>query len=305
MATIREWFKPSDEQLARLKDRAIKEWKTEKEIYEAFVKKWWIDRDEEVENEFRLEQEAKDKADYFDKEMLWWATVDELDEKIEDKFDIWKLSSLPTIAQAMANWISAEWLKSAIAKAAPKIAWTLWTSAKFLARNAWAIASSLISAYQTKNDRESWKIKAEYKWEGDWAWAYLRDVWRNLYWYADNMAFWLLPNIDSVYNNTERERREQAEELKKNKEVKNRKADLKSVDKTFSKIDKNDEMNARQQMNNAAVKNGKVADDSFQADFVKNNEWRTVKKKDWTTVKTGVNKPTKEPVTGVITSSKK
>lgn len=305
MVTIREWFKPSDEQLARLKQKAKAAGKSDPEIYEAFVKQWWIDRDEETENEFRLEQEAKDKADYFDQEMLWWATVDELDEKIEDKFDIWKLSSLPTIAQAMANWVSTEWLKSAIAKAAPKIAWALWTSAKFLARNAWAIASSLISAYQTKNDRESWKIKAEYKWEGDWAWAYLRDVWRNLYWYADNMAFWLLPNIDSVYNNTERERREQAEELKKNKEVKNRKADLKSVDKTFSKIGKDDEMSARQQMNNAAVKSGKVADDNFQADFVKNNEWRTVKKKDWTTVKTWVNKETKEPVTGAITSSKK
>jgi hypothetical protein len=45
-------------------------------------------------------------------------------------------------------------------------------------------------------------------------------------------------------------------------------------------MDNNDEMSARQQMNNVAVKNGKIADDSFQADFVKNNEWKTVKKKD-------------------------
>lgn len=359
MVTIREWFKPSDAQLARLKDRAIKEWKSEQEIYEAFVKKWWIDRNEEVENGFRLEQEAKDKADYFDQEMLWWATVveDEEETKEEPKYNEWASSeedseNLTTwwitkvgASPATVNYIIKS-LKDA-GKLAPIIekigkSWfvemikngiksggkSLWKFASKLgpaaAKTVWPIIAAWISTYQNYEDIDEWVLKKEWRWNWDWAGKYRRDAWRNAYATVDNMLFWGLPNIDAVYNKAEddnwysnihsnKAQKEQKAQLKKDKETKKRydttfwiaSWTLKDVEKTFSKIGKGDEMNARQQMSNVAVKNGEVADDNFQADFVKNNEWKTVKKKDWTTVKTWVNKATKEPVTGAITSSKK
>ena len=80
MATIREWFKPSDEQLARLTQRAINEWRSRQEIYEAFVRKWWIDRDEELERSFAEETSTSNP---------WpeWETINETEGEEEAPVD--------------------------------------------------------------------------------------------------------------------------------------------------------------------------------------------------------------------------
>lgn len=351
MVTIREWFKPSDEQLARLKQKAKDAGKSDQEIYEAFVKQWWIDRDEQTENEFRLEQEAKDKSDYFDQEMLWWATVVEDEEAPEEESKNNEWDSSEGESENLTTWwitkvgaspatvnyiikslkdsgklapiiekIGKSWFVEMIKNGIKSWGKSLWEFASKLGPAAtkavWPIIAAWISTYQNYEDIGEWVLKKEWRWSWDWAGKYRRDAWRNAYATADNMLFWALPNIDSVYNKAEgdnwysnihsnKAQKEQKAQLKKDKETNKRyDASLKDVEKTFSKMDNNDEMSARQQMNNVAVKNGKIADDNFQADFVKNNEWKTVKKKDWTTVKTWVNKQTKEPVTWAITSSK-
>ena len=130
------------------------------------------------------------------------------------------------------------------------------------------------------------------------------------------MTFWALPNIDAVYNKWEddwwywkihsnKEQKEQKAQLKKDKETNKKASTLKDFNKVMSKMDNNEQMQAMNQMNSVAAKQNKIADADYQANFVKDNERKTVKKKDWTTVKTWVNKTTKEPVVWALNSTPK
>lgn len=307
-------YTPSSDEILAIVDAARAKWKSDEEIYNALVSKWWINRDEEMEKSFKKkvpiisnydEQKAKEWEQNFNDLTNQDTTndsVDEVSEKVEDEWT--NLAAAPAtiqmITQALSDKVWKEWATKILDWVSTKWAkwlWSiLWKSSRFVARNAWAIATGLISAYETYNDRDKWKVKAEYINGNEWALAYLRDVWRNAYAYADNVLFWALPNIDSVYNQTKWEQKQQAEKLAKNKEVKNTAKELKQYTKVMDKLKWNEEQEAVRQMTNVAVNQWKLNDVAFKKQFVKDYERKTMKKPDGSTYQTWVSKSNWRPV---------
>ena len=318
-------YRPTDQQIGEFIQVASSNWKTPKEIYDKIIEQWWrtaaeigdvnfdknwnvIEKTVPVISNYD-EQKAKEWEEQFNQLTNW--QPDTSNDKLEDDIieDEWaNLAAAPAtiqiLSQALTEKVGKEWankiLKWITTKWAKWLSNILWKSAKFIWRNAWAIATWLISAYETYNDRDKWKVKAEYINGNEWAWAYLRDVWRNAYAYADNVLFWALPNIDAVYNNSKSERKAQSEALNKNKEVKKTAKELKQYTKVMDKLKWDEQNEAVRQMTNVAVNQWKQNDAAFKKQFVKENERRTMKKKDGSTYQTWVNKSTGRPVSESI-----
>lgn len=194
---------------------------------------WWPDNDSPINDIEVPEKYTNVDIDYTDpkgEEKMWeigdTATPDDgNDDNAPIESDWFSAKDAATISmiiqEAIKNWVTVKWLGKWLWWAWSKLLSWLGVSAKFVARNAWAIATWLASAYETYNDRSNWKLKAEYWVNWDYsAWAYLRDAWRNLYGYTDNVLFWILPNAEGIYNQTKWEQKEQVKELNKNKQVK-------------------------------------------------------------------------------------
>lgn len=318
-------YRPTDQQISEFIEVAKSNWKTPKQIYDKIIEQWrrtsqeiWninFDKDWNVIESTRPvisnydQQRAKEWEEQFNQLTNW--QPDTTNDKVEDDIieDEWaNLAAAPAtiqiLTQALTEKVGKKWAKKILkwitTKWAKWLSNILWKSAKFIWRNAWAIATWLISAYETYNARDKWKVKAEYINGNEWAWAYWRDVLRNAYAYADNVLFWALPNIDAVYNNTKSERREQAAAMNKNKEVKKTTKELKQYTKVMDKIKWNEEMEAIRQMSNVADNQWKMNDTAFKKQFVKDNEWKTMKKQDGSTYQTWVNKKTGRPVSESI-----
>ena len=298
--------------------KLINAWLSDDTIHNVMKTRHWINDVDTFINQYELssknkvpiisnydEQKAKEWENWFNELTNQDTTKDKINELDEDIEDWWtNLAAAPAtiqmITQALSDKVWKEWAAKILDWISTKWAkwlWSiLWKSSKFIARNAWAIATWLISAYETYNDRSKWKVKAEYINGNEWAWAYWRDVGRNLYAYTDNVLFWALPNIDSVYNKTKWEKKQQAEALEKNKEVKKTDKELKKYTKIMDKMDVNEEQEAVRQMSNVAVNQWKMNDAEFKKQFVKDYEWKTMEKPDWTTYKTWVSKSNWRPV---------
>lgn len=78
--------KPSESQLKELVQRFSNEWKSEEQIYKMFVKKWWIDRDEEFEKGF--EQERTPEQEVWPSPESWpeWETINWVEEETPTDF---------------------------------------------------------------------------------------------------------------------------------------------------------------------------------------------------------------------------
>ena len=203
---------------------------------------WWPDNDSPINDIEVPEKYTNVDIDYTDpkgEEKLWeigdTATPDKNDDS-DEALTSWRgPKDAATIAmiiqECIKNWVTVNWLGKWLSWAWSTFLKWIWATWKFLARNAWAIATWLASAYETEQDRKKWVLKAEYWVDWDYsAWAYARDFWRNMYWYTDNVLFWALPNIDAVYNKADDDwlytnvhsneaQKHQKEELKKNKEI--------------------------------------------------------------------------------------
>lgn len=203
---------------------------------------WWPNNDSPINDIEVPEKYTNVDIDYTDpkgEEKLWeigdTATPDKNDDS-DESLTSWRgPKDAATIAmiiqECIKNWVTVNWLGKWLSWAWSTFLKWIWATWKFLARNAWAIATWLASAYETEQDRKKWVLKAEYWVDWDYsAWAYARDFWRNMYWYTDNVLFWALPNIDAVYNKADDDwlytnvhsneaQKHQKEELKKNKEI--------------------------------------------------------------------------------------
>lgn len=79
--------KPSESQLKELMQRFLDEWRSEEQIYKMFVKKWWIDRDEELEKRFEQEnapeQEEQPTPEAWPSPEAWpeWETINWVEEE--------------------------------------------------------------------------------------------------------------------------------------------------------------------------------------------------------------------------------
>lgn len=226
-------------------------------------------------------------------EVSWW---------FDPKY-AWTISLI--VQEALKNWVTLgklwSWLK----------AWWNWilkwvkrTASKALS-NIWAIAAWLASAYDTAQDRKKWVLKAEYLTWNEWAWAYWRDVLRNLYWYTDNLLFWALPNIDAVYNKWEDDwlytsihsneaQKKQKEQLETNKKVKatdkQMKKYRKEIDSAQEKYWWNAATEANNQITRMLVKSWDVsqkAQNEIRAELI--DKWfkiKEVKDENWNTTYT-------------------
>lgn len=248
MATIREWFKPSDEQLARLKDRAIKEWKTEKEIYEAFVKKWWINRDEEVEKSF--EEKSKEETPTTEEspdnespingieeeesnDLTKETSVDNSEEKIDRGVDwatvLKDANFASSFAKPLYNLLKKKFWWEAWKVMTQKILWKFanwWIKSldwleKFI-KTPWAIQTVLntaISVWETNNDMKKWLTKNDAaSTASDFVDNFLLNIPSFVY-----HATWHTPYWE---NETKWEQQAQVEQMNKDKETRNKYSDM-------------------------------------------------------------------------------
>lgn len=190
--------KPSESQLKELMQRFLDEWRSEEQIYKMFVKKWWINRDEEIEKRFEqertLEQEEQpapevwpegnvindveevkntDDSDYnagwndlADKiELDWWE--EEIDRDGWDALQKW-------LRWSMFARPAVEYLKKKLWKKTVKtLVKTLWKWIKKYTTKAWKnlvkwikapwylelAVNWLVSFLEAKWDREEWLTK--------------------------------------------------------------------------------------------------------------------------------------------------
>lgn len=184
------------------------------------------------------------------------------------------------------DYIKRWWKKIA------ELVWKVWLERAVL------IIWQLYEWYRTLKDTEQWWVKSEVAEEWYWEWRWTRDSLRTFYAYMDNTLFWLLPNIDAVYNKwawdwlywwitANYEQQKQAEKIAENKQINK---DYKTSKKYWKEVDKAwDDQAVGNSEIQYLINTGKSKEWWFTPEdrqkLSKLFDWKEVPLKDWSTRK--------------------
>ena len=189
-------------------------------------------------------------------------------------------------AKVAKDYIKRWWEKVA------KLVWKVWLERAML------IIWQAYEAYRTFKDTEQWWVKSEVAEDWYWEWRWLRDFWRTFYAYMDNTLFWLLPNLDAVYNKwawdwlywwmtSNYEQQKQAEKIAENMKIND---DYSTSKKYWKEVKKSwDGQAIANSETEYLINTGKAKEWWFTPEdrkkLSKLFNWKEVPLKDWTTRK--------------------
>lgn len=178
--------KPSDNQLKELTQKFLNEWRSEEQIYKMFVKKGWIDRDEELEKKFEQEKTPEQEEQPTPEAWPGWETIN----WVED-FDM--DSATDDVAKDFISTIDAkteEWLNDWSSNKAHDVAMMSSNLTQY---------SPIIYQWMTQHPGEAAKIVEKAKdintLSQSKALNFLDNLWWKLMFWSDKTGRWLLWQI--------------------------------------------------------------------------------------------------------------